>query len=66
MIGNMGSADRIVRAAIAVALVWLAFGTGLAGAAFWLALVVGGIFLLTAALGTCPLYRPFGTGTCRR
>lgn len=67
MITNMGKFDRWIRLAIAALLLYLAFGTTLLGGGvlFWLALIVAGVFTLTALVGTCPLYRVLGIKTCR-
>lgn len=60
---NVGSLDRIVRIVIGVALLAWFFvdnGTG-----FWhYAKLIGIVPLLTAAMGTCPLYSIFGMSTC--
>lgn len=57
---NMGNADRIIRIVLAVII-------GAAGIYFqsWWGLV-GLIPLLTAFIGWCPLYAPFGLSTCKR
>jgi hypothetical protein len=64
---NVGSVDRRFRAvigivAVVLALTWFQVMDGsLAG------LIAGGIgitLLLTAAIGTCPLYVPFKLSTC--
>lgn len=65
---NVGSVDRGVRAlvgivALVLALTWFHVMDGsLAG------LIAGGIgiiLLLTAAIGTCPLYVPLKVSTCK-
>jgi hypothetical protein len=60
---NVGSIDRIARIVIGAALlVWffLDQGTG-----FWhYAKLIGIVPLLTAALGSCPLYSILGISTC--
>lgn len=65
---NLGFADRAVRTLagssallVAVVALDLAEGSpeGIAVAA------IGVVLLLTAALGMCPLYLPFGLSTCR-
>ncbi|QYX56454.1 DUF2892 domain-containing protein [Roseovarius sp. SCSIO 43702] len=63
---NMGSIDRGLRLVIAVALLVAAFGTTMLGSGilYWLALIVAGVFILTALVGTCPLYRIAGLKTC--
>jgi len=55
--GNMGAADRIVRAVMAASLV-LFGAVGLVPGAWRLVLPVAGVLIgLTAAAGYCPLYR---------
>ena len=63
---NMGMLDRTVRviAAIVIGLMW-AVGY-IAGIFSIVLLVIAGIFLFTAMLGFCPLYRPFGFTTKRK
>jgi hypothetical protein len=56
---NVGSADRIARALLGVVLVVLTL-TGAIGAWGW----IGVVPLLTAALGSCPLYSVLGFSTC--
>jgi hypothetical protein len=61
---NVGTADRIVRIALAILFSVLYFtGTveGTLGLAF---LILGGVFVLTAAVGWCGLYTLFGLSTC--
>lgn len=67
MTTNMGKFDRGGRLAIAAALLFLAFGTNVLGTEilFWGALIVAGIFTLTALVGNCPLYSIVGLKTCR-
>ncbi|KUJ73818.1 YgaP family membrane protein [Ruegeria profundi] len=67
MTTNMGKFDRGGRLAIAAVLFVLAFGTSALGTGllFWLALVVAGIFTLTAFVGNCPIYSLIGLKTCR-
>ena len=63
---NMGSLDRILRivAAIVIAVLYL---TGqISGLAALILGVLAVVFLLTSAVGTCPLYLPFGISTRRR
>jgi len=62
---NMGSADRIVRAIIAITLGVLfyykvGFMTGTLGIVL---LVVAAVFLLTSLVSFCPLYPIFGLNT---
>ena len=53
---NMSNVDRLIRAIIAVLLVYLYIG-GLVTGAFGIILVVLGVILLiTSVLGFCPIY----------
>lgn len=67
MTTNMGKFDRAIRLAIAAVLLFMAFGTSVLGSGllFWLALIVAGVFTLTAFVGNCPLYSIVGLKTCR-
>ncbi|HNX49151.1 MAG TPA: DUF2892 domain-containing protein [Thermoanaerobaculaceae bacterium] len=56
---NMGGADRLVRLSLGVVIV----GAGLYFRSWWGA--IGAIPILTAAIGWCPAYQPFGISTCR-
>lgn len=61
---NMGGADRIIRALIAVAIAVLYFTNVITGTLAIVLLIVGAVFLLTSIVGFCPLYAPFGIRTC--
>ncbi len=67
MTTNMGKLDRALRILIAAMLLYMALGTSVLGAGllFWLALIVAGVFTLTAIVGNCPLYRIIGLKTCQ-
>jgi len=58
MTHNVGTADRVIRLALGLAI-------GAAGLYYqsWLGLV-GLVFLGTALTGWCPAYLPFGFSTC--
>lgn len=58
---NMGGIDRVIRGAIGLGL--LTFAALGHGPVRWLGLL-GLIPLVTASLGTCPLYTVLGTSTC--
>jgi len=60
MKGNIGITDRVIRIVIGLAV-------GVLGIVFksWWGLL-GLIPLATAAVGTCPLYLPFGISTKRK
>lgn len=56
---NVGSIDRILRIIVGLALIGLTLA-GTIGVWGW----IGVVPLLTAALGTCPLYSVLGMSTC--
>ncbi len=67
---NVGSIDRIARALLGAALLYLAFASGLPlfdgvfvkyGAA-----IVGLVMIVVAVTRVCPIYSIFGLKTCRR
>lgn len=53
---NMGSADRLIRTALALVAAYLYFSGTLSGALGLILLIVAGIFLLTSFISFCPLY----------
>ena len=59
---NMGKVDRIARAIVGLILVLIAFSitAGVVQIILW---IIGGILLLTAIVGFCPLYYPFHFST---
>ena len=59
---NVGTADRIVRLILMVA--FIAIGIAVGGALGIVFFVLAAVMLLTAVVGTCPLYAPFGISTC--
>ncbi|MBL8876677.1 MAG: DUF2892 domain-containing protein [Phycisphaerae bacterium] len=65
---NVGGADRAVR--LIAGLTGLTVGLGLLGAtrgevAGIVVSIVGVVMLLTAIVGFCPAYLPFGLSTCK-
>lgn len=63
MTKNMGTADRVIRTLIAVAVAVLYFTGKISGT---LAIVLGIVaiaFLVTSLVGWCPSYLPFGLST---
>lgn len=56
---NVGTVDRVLRVAIGVILIALTL-TGTIGLWGW----IGVVPLLTAAVGSCPLYSVLGFSTC--
>lgn len=61
---NMGNVDRTVRIILAALFAFLYFEGYVTGIFGIILLVLGGIFLLTSLVGSCPLYKIFGLNTC--
>lgn len=61
---NVGNIDRIVRILLALVFGYLYFSGTVTGLVGTVLLVLGGIFVLTALLGTCPIYSALGMSTC--
>ncbi len=60
---NMGTADRIIRVVLALLVVVLYLAGQITGIAAILLGIVALIFLVTSAIGFCPLYVPFKFST---
>jgi hypothetical protein len=60
---NMGALDRIVRLAVAAAIAILYATGSLSGTLGIVLAVVAVIFVVTSAVGFCPLYVPLGIST---
>ena len=69
MTTNVGTMDRILRAALGLGLLYLSFLSGLpafeGGLMKYGAAVVGAVMLVVAASRVCPIYAIFGFKTCR-
>lgn len=69
MTTNLGTIDRILRAALGLVLLYLAFLSGLpafeGGLLKYAAAAIGVVMLVVAALRICPIYSIFGIKTCR-
>lgn len=63
MIRNIGPADRILRLALAAAILVLYLAKILSGAAGAALLALAGVLVATSLVRTCPLYLPFGIRT---
>lgn len=61
---NMGTADVIVRLLVAAVVAILFFTNVIGGTVGIVLLVLAGVFVLTSAIGFCPLYAIFGINTC--
>lgn len=64
---NMGPLDRRLRVVAAAILLSLGAATSIGDGTWleWALYIFGGIALLTAAVGNCPLYTVLGIKTCR-
>lgn len=62
---NVGQTDRIIRAIIGVGLIILAFAS-FVGWVKWVAIIIGLVLLVTAAVSRCPIWRVFGIKTTGR
>ena len=62
---NMGTIDRVLRAAVGIVLGYLVF-TGVVIGVLAVILAIFGVMLLTtAAIGYCPPYQLLGIKTCK-
>lgn len=60
----MSSADRIFRIILAIVFAVLYFKGVVTGTLGIVLLVLGGVFVLTSLVSSCPLYTLFGISTC--
>lgn len=63
---NMGTADKVVRILVAIAIVVLYFTNIISGTLAIILLVLAGVFILTSFMSFCPLYLPFGISTLKK
>jgi hypothetical protein len=63
MTKNMGIADRIIRTIVALVVVILLITGEISGALAVILGIVAAAFLLTSAIGWCPLYLPLKIST---
>lgn len=63
---NIGTMDRNIRIAVAVIIAILYLAHIITGVLAIVLSVAAVVFLLTAVLGVCPLYLPFGINTCKK
>ena len=63
---NMGTLDRIIRLVIAAVIAILYFTGNLSGLAAIILGVLAVIFIVTSAIGFCPLYLLFGLSTRKK
>lgn len=62
---NMGTADRVIRTVAAVVIGILVLTGQISGALAIILGVLAVVFLLTSAVGFCPLYVPFKLSTLK-
>lgn len=60
---NMGSADRVIRVLIAIAIAALIVANVLTGVLAWVLGIFAVVFLATSFVSVCPLYMPFHIST---
>jgi len=66
MKANVGTGDKIFRIIIGIVLIVLSFVVVMSTTLKIILLVLGIIMLLTALVGFCCLYVPFGVNTCKK
>ncbi len=66
MKNNMSSVDRIVRVIIALIFSALYITGTVTGVLAYVLLALGGVFVLTSAINSCPIYSFFGLSTCKK
>lgn len=63
---NMGMIDRIIRVALAAVVAVLYFTGQITGVAAIILGIIAVIFIITSAIGFCPLYVPFKFSTMKK
>lgn len=63
---NMGMIDRIIRFALAAVVAVLYFTGQITGVAAIILGIIAVIFIITSAIGFCPLYVPFKFSTMKK
>jgi DUF2892 family protein len=63
---NMGTADRVVRILIAIAIAGFYLANQISGTAAIALVALAGVFILTSFMSICPLYLPFGFSTRKK
>lgn len=59
MKSNVGKTDRIIRVILGIGII----AAGVYFKSWWGA--IGAVLILTAAIGWCPAYLPFGISSCK-
>jgi ABC-type transport system involved in cytochrome bd biosynthesis fused ATPase/permease subunit len=65
MKNNISSIDRVLRIGIAIIFSALFITETVTGALAYILLALGGFFILTSAINSCPVYLFFGLSTCK-
>jgi len=60
---NMGTLDRVLRIAIAIAIIALYLTQIISGTIAIILLIIAAAFIITSFIRFCPLYLPFGIRT---
>lgn len=60
---NMGTLDRIIRIILALVVIILYFADLITGTAAVILGIIAFIFVITSAVGSCPLYIPLNIST---
>ncbi len=63
---NMGSIDKVVRVLVAAVIAVLYFTNQITGTAAIILGIFAVVFLLTSAIGFCPLYLPLKLSTIKK
>jgi Na+(H+)/acetate symporter ActP len=63
---NMGLVDRVIRVVLAVVVAILYFTGQLTGTAAIVLGIIAVVFIITSAIGFCPLYFPFKISTMKK
>lgn len=66
MTKNMGSADRVIRAIIGIALIAGGIVLQVTQAGFWWLALIGVVLVGTSSVGVCPAYLPFKLNTRKK
>lgn len=61
---NMSNLDRGIRVFLAIIFAALYFTGTLSGTLGLVLAILGGVFLLTSAISSCPIYSVLGISTC--
>lgn len=63
---NMGMIDRVIRMAFAVLVILLYYSGYISGTVAIILGAVALVFIITSAIGFCPLYLPFKISTMKK